>query len=70
MTTRCHRSGQAAYECSGSKADHQGTPTCRSIRADVVDDTVAARLLAQSPSRQRTRSPPATPARTGRPSWR
>ncbi|MFD5572271.1 recombinase family protein [Streptomyces cadmiisoli] len=47
MATRYHRSGQAAYECSGSKADHQGTPTCRSIRADVVDDAVATRLLAQ-----------------------
>jgi hypothetical protein len=47
MITRYHRSGQAAYECSGSKADHQGTPTCRSIRADVVDNAVAACLLAR-----------------------
>lgn len=29
MTTRHHRSGQAAHEYSGSKADHHGTPTCR-----------------------------------------
>ncbi|WP_406191879.1 recombinase family protein [Streptomyces sp. NBC_01017] len=54
MTTRYHRGGQAAYECSGSKADHQGTPTCRSIRADVVDDAVAARLLARLTSDQIT----------------
>lgn len=54
MTTRYHHDGQAAYECSGSKADHQGTPTCRSIRADVVDDAVAARLLSQLTGEQIT----------------
>jgi DNA invertase Pin-like site-specific DNA recombinase len=45
MTTRYHRHGQAAYGCSSSRADHEATPTCRSIRADVVDDAVAELLL-------------------------
>lgn len=46
MTTRYHHEGQAAYGCSSSRADHEATPTCRSIRADVVDDAVAELLLA------------------------
>lgn len=46
MTTRYHRNGHAAYECSASRADHMATPTCRSITAGVVDDAVAERLLA------------------------
>ncbi len=45
MTTRYHRSGSAAYECSASKADHTQTPTCRSISASTVDDAVTERLL-------------------------
>ncbi|MCX4589256.1 recombinase family protein [Streptomyces sp. NBC_01549] len=45
MTTRYHSSGRAAYECSLSRADHEATATCRSIRADIVDDAVVAALL-------------------------
>ena len=45
MTTRYHHDGQAAYGCSSSRADHEATPTCRSIRADIVDDAVAGLLL-------------------------
>jgi DNA invertase Pin-like site-specific DNA recombinase len=46
MSTRYHRNGLAAYECSASKADQMSTPTCRSISAATVDDAVAERLLA------------------------
>ncbi|WP_316768488.1 recombinase family protein [Streptomyces sasae] len=46
MTTRYHRGGRAAYECSASRADQQATATCRSIAADTVDDAVTERLLA------------------------
>jgi hypothetical protein len=45
MTTRYHRNGHAAYECSASRADQMATPTCRSITAATVDDAVAERLL-------------------------
>ena len=45
MTTRYHRNGHAAYECSASRADQMATATCRSITAATVDDAVAARLL-------------------------
>jgi hypothetical protein len=45
MSTRYHRNGAAAYECSASKADQQATPTCRSIASVTVDDTVAGQLL-------------------------
>jgi DNA invertase Pin-like site-specific DNA recombinase len=45
MTTRYHRNGQAAYECSASRADQMATATCRSITAATVDDAVAERLL-------------------------
>ena len=45
MTTRYHRNGNAAYECSASRADQMATPTCRSITAATIDDAVAARLL-------------------------
>jgi DNA invertase Pin-like site-specific DNA recombinase len=45
MTTRYHRNGHAAYECSASRADQMATPTCRSISAATVDDAVAERLL-------------------------
>ena len=45
MTTRYHRNGLAAYECSASRADQMATPTCRSISAVTVDDAVAERLL-------------------------
>jgi DNA invertase Pin-like site-specific DNA recombinase/predicted site-specific integrase-resolvase len=46
MTTRYHSGGRAAYGCSLSRADHEATPTCRSIRADIVDDAVVTKLLA------------------------
>lgn len=45
MSTRYHRDGLAAYECSASRADQMATPTCRSITAATVDDSVAERLL-------------------------
>ena len=45
MSTRYHRDGYAAYECSASRADQMATPTCRSISAVSVDEAVAARLL-------------------------
>ncbi len=45
MTTRYHRNGHAAYECSASRADQMATATCRSITAVTVDDAVAERLL-------------------------
>ena len=45
MSTRYHRNGLAAYECSASRADHMATATCRSIAAVTVDDAVAERLL-------------------------
>jgi len=46
MSTRYHRNGHAAYECSASRADQMATPTCRSIAAASVDDAVAEALLA------------------------
>src|SRR6266540_1444322 len=46
MTTRYHRNGHAAYECSASRADQMATATCRSITAATIDDAVAERLLA------------------------
>jgi len=45
MSTRYHRDGRAAYECSSSRADRQATPTCRSITASTVDNLVAGQLL-------------------------
>ena len=45
MTTRYPAGQRALYECSSSRADHEATETCRSIRADVVDAAVADLLL-------------------------
>jgi len=45
MSTRYHANGHPAYECSASRADQMATPTCRSIAAKSVDDTVAEALL-------------------------
>ncbi len=45
MSTRYHRNGHAAYECSASRADQMATATCRSIAAVTVDDAVTERLL-------------------------
>jgi DNA invertase Pin-like site-specific DNA recombinase len=44
MSTHYRDNGFAYYQCS-SKTDLMNTPTCRSITADTVDNTVAERLL-------------------------
>jgi excisionase family DNA binding protein len=41
-----YRSGSAHYDCSASRINHLRTPACRSVKADVVDELVANRLLA------------------------
>jgi DNA invertase Pin-like site-specific DNA recombinase/predicted DNA-binding transcriptional regulator AlpA len=46
MSTRYHRNGQPAYECSSARADHVSTPTCRSISTTTLDDAVVEQLLA------------------------
>ena len=45
MSTR-YAGARPYYECARSRADHQATPGCRSVRASTVDDAVAAALLA------------------------
>jgi hypothetical protein len=44
MTTT-YTSGNGIYDCARSRQDGTHTPECRSIRADVIDDPVARRLL-------------------------
>ncbi len=44
MTT-LHRREGSYYECGHSRADHINTPGCRSVKAAVVDELVARRLL-------------------------
>ena len=44
MTT-LHRREGSYYECGHSRADHVNTPGCRSVKATVVDELVARRLL-------------------------
>jgi DNA invertase Pin-like site-specific DNA recombinase len=44
MSTRYRLTG-AQYDCSGSREDHVQTPTCRSVKAAVIDELVARRLL-------------------------
>jgi excisionase family DNA binding protein len=44
MTT-LHRREGSYYECGHSRADHVNTPACRSVKAVVVDELVARRLL-------------------------
>ena len=44
MTT-LHRREGSYYECGHSRADHISTPGCRSVKATVVDELVARRLL-------------------------
>ena len=44
MSTR-YQGERGYYECSRARADHASTPTCRSVRADVIDEAVAERLL-------------------------
>jgi len=47
MTPRyaSYASGKAAYDCSYSRVEHLQTPQCRTVRADVIDDAVARRML-------------------------
>jgi hypothetical protein len=45
MSTRYQRAG-GYYECTHSRADHDATPGCRSVKTTVVDELVARRLLA------------------------
>ncbi|MGZ6639292.1 MAG: recombinase family protein [Solirubrobacteraceae bacterium] len=44
MTT-LHRREGSYYECGHSRADHINTPGCRSVKATVVDELIARRLL-------------------------
>jgi DNA invertase Pin-like site-specific DNA recombinase len=44
MTT-LHRGEGSYYECGHSRADHINTPGCRSVKATVVDELIARRLL-------------------------
>jgi hypothetical protein len=44
MTTT-YSSGKGIYDCAHSRQDGTHTPACRAIRADVIDDAVARRLL-------------------------
>jgi DNA invertase Pin-like site-specific DNA recombinase len=44
MTT-LHRREGSYYECGHSRADHVNTPACRSVKATVVDELIARRLL-------------------------
>ena len=44
MTT-LHRREGSYYECGHSRADHVNTPACRQVKAAVVDELVAGRLL-------------------------
>jgi DNA invertase Pin-like site-specific DNA recombinase len=44
MTT-LHRREGSYYECGHSRADHVNTPACRSVKAAVVDELIAHRLL-------------------------
>jgi len=45
MGTQYQR-GRAEYKCSRSRAEHLATPGCRQVKAQVVDQLVAERLLA------------------------
>jgi DNA invertase Pin-like site-specific DNA recombinase len=45
METQYQRAG-GAYKCSRSRAEHLATPACRQVKAQVVDELVAERLLA------------------------
>ena len=40
-----YRAKGSHYDCSISRANHARTPACRSVKADVVDELVARRLL-------------------------
>ena len=64
MTT-LHRREGSYYECGHSRADHISTPGCRSVKATVVDELVARRLLkALAPEEIALALPPPTSTRT------
>ena len=44
MTT-LHRGEGSYYDCGHARADHVNTPGCRSVKATVVDELIARRLL-------------------------
>jgi DNA invertase Pin-like site-specific DNA recombinase len=44
MTT-LHRREGSYYECGHARADHVNTPACRSVKAAVIDELIARRLL-------------------------
>jgi DNA invertase Pin-like site-specific DNA recombinase len=41
-----YQAGQAIYDCATSRADHTNTPECRSVKAAMIDQAVAQRVLA------------------------
>jgi DNA invertase Pin-like site-specific DNA recombinase len=41
-----YQSGQAIYDCATSRADHTNIAGCRSVKAAMVDEAVAQRVLA------------------------
>jgi DNA invertase Pin-like site-specific DNA recombinase len=41
-----YQSGQAIYDCATSRADHTNVAGCRSVKAAMVDEAVAQRVLA------------------------
>lgn len=41
-----YQSGQAIYDCATSRADHTNMAGCRSVKAAMVDEAVAQRVLA------------------------
>jgi len=43
--TVLHRREGSYYDCTHSRADHVTTPGCRSVKANVIDELVARRLL-------------------------
>ena len=43
--TVLHRREGSYYDCTHSRADHVTTPGCRSVKANVVDELIARRLL-------------------------
>jgi DNA invertase Pin-like site-specific DNA recombinase len=45
LLTTLHRREGSYYECGHSRSDHTTTPGCRSVKATVVDEVVARRLI-------------------------
>jgi DNA invertase Pin-like site-specific DNA recombinase len=46
MATRYTSDGKPVYECRYARADRAGTPGCRSVMSEVIEQAVAQRLLA------------------------